>query len=128
MILVQPDELRVLGKVLDRFVVRLVVLVAQDPADMTPPEPPVRVVGIAIRIGEAMMPTVMTRPPKSAFLRAGSSTKGDEKGHEPVQFVAPVREIPMIAAGDEEHADGIQRDARDDVSHARGKPEHAKRS
>lgn len=123
---VEPNEFRILCKVFDRRIVRLIVFVAQDPAEMTPQEPSVRIVRISVRVREAMMPTVMARPPKCALLSAGSPSKGNEEGHEAIHAVRPVRKVPVIATCDEKHPDHIQSHAEDDVACGRREEDHPK--
>ena len=64
-------------------------------------------------------------PPQSALLSSGASEKCNEELHHSSQLVSPVREIPMVAAGDEEHAPEVEGETENEVTPGRGKPEHA---
>ena len=59
------------------------------------------------------------RPPKRTFLCGEGSAKSHNELPESVELICAMREVAVIAGGNEEHSDRVQADAQKD-----GKPGH----
>jgi len=104
-VLVQPAEFREFGEVADVVIARVVVAVGKNPADVRPPEAEERRrVQVLLQIGIPVMMAMMRRPPENALLRGRHGHPGDHKLKPAAGLERAVREIPVIAGGDEEHA------------------------
>ena len=101
--LVQPAQLGVLGEVLDVVWVPGVVLVAQDPSDVAPPEALQRRVQIELGVAVAVVVAMVAGPPQRALLRRRRAADGHHELHAPAELVAAVGEVAVVAGGDEEH-------------------------
>ncbi len=112
---VEEDELRILGQVAHRRVVGREIAAAGDPADVGPPEAvDMRRVGVLGLVGMLVMMPVMIGPPEGAALHRGGAEEGEEELADPRGAVGLVREVPVVDAGDREHADEVQGDGRPD--------------
>jgi hypothetical protein len=65
------------------------------------------------RVGDKMMPTMMSRPPQRTPLVRSRSHKRDQELKDPAGLVRTVRQQAMKAGGDRKHANNIQSQARD---------------
>src|SRR5690606_10036321 len=71
-----------------------------------------------------MMPAVVAGPPKCTLLSGSPAAEGHQKSHHATELVATMGEIAVVATGDEEHADCVQRHAKHHIAHARGEEDH----
>src|SRR5438067_1473437 len=69
---------------------------------------------IALGVGEAVVVAVIARPPQRTLLRRGQAAEGEDELRHPRQPEAPVREVTVIAGGDEEHPPRPQHDGEND--------------
>src|SRR2546421_12796647 len=59
------------------------------------------------------MVTVVAGPPQRALLGGGGAPERHQELHGPAHAVAAMGEVPVVAGGDEEHANGVE-DATED--------------
>ncbi len=100
-------------EVADLVAVGLVVLVAEDPADVTPPEPALGGVDVALGVGEPVMVAMMRRPPERALLRRHRAAEREHELRQARESVRLVREVTVVPGGDEEHPRRERHDEQD---------------
>lgn len=116
MIFVQPAQLRIFREVTDVIQAGVIVFVGNDPANMRPEKAKKRGgVKIIFLIGKTMMMTVMCGPPQDALLRGGHGHEGNDKLEDAAGLESAMREITVVARGDEKHANGKKRDAGNQI-------------
>src|ERR1700719_3443434 len=126
MIFVEPTELGKFGEVGDVVQAGVVVAIGDDPTNVGPEETEERGgVDIIVLVGEAVMMTVVGRPPEDAFLGGGHGHKGDYELEYAAGFVGAMRKIPVIAGGDPEHPDRDEGHAGDQIGPAEWDEENA---
>ena len=72
-----------------------------------------------------MMP-MMISPPERSALRGGGSPQGEKELADPAGAVSFMGEVPVVDAGDSEHADEIKRDRGADRKGTPTGPDHGK--
>src|SRR5580700_9882875 len=71
------------------------------------------------------MMAVMSGPPENAFLRGGHGHPGNDELEPAAGLEGAVREIAVVAGGDEEHADFVGEETRERVIPLEGEEEDA---
>ncbi len=112
---VDRSELGIGGEVLDGLHVGVLVPGRQDPPHVAPPEPVTRGVHIAVLVGEAVVDPVVTGPPQGPLLRRGRGPHRHQELGDSAHAVGPVREVPVVTGGDEEHPAHVQTGAQHPV-------------
>src|SRR5204863_7944905 len=92
----------------------LVVLRAEEPASVRPPEAAERRMRVGVQIGVLVMMAMVRRPPQRALLSRRASDAGEHELKDTTRAVRPVREIAMVSTRDAEHANGVHRRAEAD--------------
>jgi len=110
--LVEEPEFREFRKIGQLIPVSFVMPVAQNPAHMRPPKSVVfGGVDVVLLIRKLMVKTMVSGPPKRAFLNCRA---GEEHHHElpkPVHLISSVRKVTMKSTRHREHAEIITSDA-----------------
>ena len=107
-VLGEEPQLGVLGEVLDRVRVPALVLVAEDPADVAPPEALERRVDVALGVAEAVVVAVVAGPPEGALLGRHAAAEGEDELERAARLVGAVGEVAVVAGGDEPHAPEVE--------------------
>src|SRR5687768_15968994 len=92
---VEPAQFRVFREIRDHRMVRMVILTAQDPAEMRPPKP-VALHGMNI-VGQVrilMMNAMVPRPPERTLLRCRTAEPSQRELH---RAACPVRTVRKVA-------------------------------
>jgi len=128
-ILVQPAKFGIFGEVADVVETSIVVPVGEDPANVRPPEAEERGrMEIVFLIGEAVVMAMMSGPPKDALLRGGHSHPGEDELEPAAGFEGTVREVAVVASGDEEHTEFVDEEAGNQIGPLERKEEDAESS
>ena len=122
---VQPHELGVLREVGDRVGRRVVVLLAQNPADVGPPEAAARRVDVGRHVRVLVVMAVMPGPPQHALLRGRRTAERHDELHHAPELVRAVAEVAVVTRRDEEHAQGVEGHTHDDVAQLHPGPQRA---
>jgi hypothetical protein len=102
---IQEAQLGILGEVGDALQLGLGVLGAHDPADVGIEQAlHGRGVDVLRLVGVLVVVPVMGRPPQRAHLGRRAAQEGQDKLEEAAGLVGVVREVPVVAAGQREHA------------------------
>src|SRR5262245_36137625 len=70
---------------------------------------------VSLGIAVTVMVAMVTGPPEWTLLHAGGSAEGHQELHRAAELVAAVREVAVVAGGDEEHTHGVQGEAQREV-------------
>src|SRR5271163_820938 len=109
-ILVQPAQFRIFRKVADVFQRRNIIFVGDEPSHVRPQESEERRrMHIQILIRVPVMVPVMSRPPQHSLLRGSHRQKRNHELKHPAGLVRAVREIAVIARGNEKHPNRAKR-------------------
>ena len=127
-VFVEPAEFGKFGEVAYVVEARAVVAVGKNPADVGPPEAEERGrVEVLLQIGIAVMVAMVSGPPENSFLRGGHGHEGDYELEPAAGFEGAVGKIAVIAGGDEEHADFVERESGDEIGPLEREEKDAKR-
>lgn len=113
-VFVDPDQLWIGIEGPDVVQIGGLVLVAQDPAEVTPPETLARAMDIKLGIAVAVVLTMVRCPPQGTFLGRCSAAESHHELPETVQAVASMRKVAMVARGDEKCPRPVEHHAQDD--------------
>ncbi len=123
---VDPHQLRHLQQIGDGLIVALQAVRREDPPQVRMPCPVeqwgVRVAGL---VREAMVLSVMGRPPQHALLDGGLREPGEGELHRPGRPVAAMGEVSVVSGRDRDHAHGVHAGCEGQFAPAREKEQHA---
>ena len=123
---VQPDQLWALGEIGHGVQIGAPVRLGEEPAEMSVPETVAHGrVHVVVGVREAVMLTVVSRPPQNAALGGALREKGQDEGEGPACPEAPVGEIAVIAGGDPEHPERVEPDRDHQIAQVDAGPERS---
>src|SRR5262249_54715803 len=103
------------GKVLDSVEIRFLILAAQNPAYVRPPESfAFRRMHVHLLVGVLVVVAVMRRPPQRPHRCSRTAQPGDDELKKSTGPIRPVGKIAVIACRDAKHPDHIERQAQSD--------------
>jgi hypothetical protein len=124
---IEPAQLGKSGEVLDQLDRRGIVLPAHDPAHVTPEESLERRVHVVGLVRVLVMMPVMTGPPERALLNRQCAADRHQKLHRAAHLVGAMGEVPVVDAGDEEHARAVEAEAQQHVPARDARPDGRQR-
>ena len=96
----------------------------EQPTDVTVEKPALQGrMHVVLGVGEAMMVSVLGRPPQHAALRAALRQHGQHELHEAARGERPVREIAVVAGAYAEHPNTIEHAAQRQGAQAHARPD-----